>query len=72
MRAYAELAIKAKNDCKTFLVHLVLSNYFKFIKEFRCYEAKIKESEKAGSHRESNPGHLWLEPPFSLFSICAS
>ena len=26
--------------------------------EFRCYEAKIEESEKAGSHRESNPGHL--------------
>ena len=25
---------------------------------FRCYEAKIEESEKAGSHRESNPGHL--------------
>ena len=24
---------------------------------------KIEESEKAGSHRESNPGHLWLEPP---------
>ena len=26
--------------------------------KFRCYEAKIEESEKAGSHRESNPGHL--------------
>ena len=25
---------------------------------FRCYEAKIEESEKAGSRRESNPGHL--------------
>ena len=24
---------------------------------------KIEESEKAGSHRELNPGHLWLEPP---------
>ena len=33
------------------------------INEFRCYEAKIEESEKAGSHRESNPGHLWLETP---------
>ena len=33
------------------------------INEFRCYEAKIEESEKAGSRRESNPGHLWLEPP---------
>ena len=30
------------------------------IKEFRCYEAKIEESEKAGSCWESNPGHLWL------------
>ena len=30
------------------------------IKQFRCYEA---ESEKAGSCRESNPGHPWLEPP---------
>ena len=29
-------------------------------KGFRCYEAK---SEKAGSPQESNPGHLWLEPP---------
>ena len=27
--------------------------------EFRCDEAKIEESEKAGSCRESNPGHLW-------------
>ena len=26
----------------------------------RCYE---EESEKAGSHQESNLGHLWLEPP---------
>ena len=36
------------------------------INEFRCYEAKIEESEKAGSHRESNPGHLWLEPASAL------
>ena len=27
------------------------------------YGAKIEESEKAGSRRELNPGHLWLEPP---------
>ena len=27
------------------------------------YEAKIEESEKASSRRESIPGHLWLEPP---------
>ena len=32
------------------------------INEFRCYEAKIEGSEKAGSRRESNPGHPWLEP----------
>ena len=24
----------------------------------RCYEARIEESENAGSHRESNPDHL--------------
>ena len=30
------------------------------IKECRCYEEKIEESEKAGSHRESNPGNLRL------------
>ena len=29
----------------------------------KCYEAKIEESEKAGSCWELNPGHLWLEPP---------
>ena len=28
------------------------------INEFRCYEAKTEESEKAGSCWESNPGHL--------------
>ena len=33
------------------------------IKELRCYEAKIEESEKAGSCRESSPGDLRLEPP---------
>ena len=32
------------------------------IKEFRCYEANIEESEKAG-RQELNPGHLWLELP---------
>ena len=31
----------------------------------RCYEVKTEESEKAGSRRESNPGHLWLEPPLN-------
>ena len=34
-----------------------------YTNEFRCYEAQIEESEKVGSRRESNPGHLWLEPP---------
>ena len=29
----------------------------------KCYEVKIEESEKASSHHESNPGHLWLELP---------
>ena len=29
-----------------------------FKEKFRCYEAKIEESEKASSRRESNPGHL--------------
>ena len=24
---------------------------------------KIEQGEKASSHRESNPGQLWLEPP---------
>ena len=33
------------------------------ITKFTCYEAKIEESEKAGSRQESNPGHLWLELP---------
>ena len=32
------------------------------INELACYEAKKEESEKAGNHRESNPGHLWLTP----------
>ena len=36
---------------------------FSILNEIRCYETKIEESEKAGSHQESNPGHLWLEPP---------
>ena len=38
------------------------------IKKFGCYVAKIEESEKAGSCQESNPGHLWLEPPV----LCAT
>ena len=31
--------------------------------EFRCYEVKKEETKKASCRRESNPGHLWLEPP---------
>ena len=34
-----------------------------FTLEIKCYEAKIEESEKAQSHRESNPEHPWLELP---------
>ena len=45
-----------------FYLHKKLRNVIR-IKEFRCYEAKIEESEKAGSRWESNPGHPWLEPP---------
>ena len=37
---------------------------------FRCYEAKIEESEKASSCRELNLGHLWLEPPVLRFYFC--
>ena len=38
--------------------------YFKLeINEFIHYEAKIEESEKAGSRQESNSEHLWLELP---------
>ena len=31
---------------------------YKPVNEFRCYEAKVEESEKAGSYWEPNPGHL--------------
>ena len=27
-------------------------------REFRCFQVKIEESEKADSHWEVNPGHL--------------
>ena len=33
------------------------------ISEFRCCKAIMEEGEKADSHGEWNPGHLWLEPP---------
>ena len=45
------------------IVTIVSSRLCAVINEFRCYEVKIEESEKAGSRRESNPGHLWLQPP---------
>ena len=35
-----------------------ISNRPRCKQKFRCYEAKIEESEKAGSRQESNPGHL--------------
>ena len=41
------------------LVYVPRTLASRWIKQkFRCYEAKIEESEKAGSRRESNPGHL--------------
>ena len=43
------------SQCKC-LELLIASRWNKEI--FRCYEAKIEESEKAVSCRESNPGHL--------------
>ena len=36
------------------------------INEFRCFEGKIKASAKVGRHRESSPGHLWLDPTSAL------
>ena len=39
------------------------------INEFRCYEAKIEESEKVGSHRESNPGHLYASIILGVIGI---
>ena len=39
------------------------------IREFRCREAKIEESEKVSSHWESNPRHLWIEPPASVLPL---
>ena len=41
------------------------------INEFRCYEVKIEESEKAGSRQESNPGHLWVECSEAFSTTCA-
>ena len=35
----------------------------------KCCEVKIEESEKAGSHWESNSGHLLLEPPCSALPL---
>ena len=43
-------------------LQLLIAKILCMIKEFRCYEAKIEESEKTGSCWESNPEHLWLEP----------
>ena len=51
------------NDVQQKIIMLQSSCLMLEIKEVQCYEAKIEESQKAGSHREPNPGHLWLEPP---------
>ena len=53
----------AEPDSHTKSERLAPRDCFSGVNEFRCYEAKIEESEKAGSRRESNPGHPWLEPP---------
>ena len=53
--------MKTANSCRGYLLPCNLSSQNNL--QFRCYEAKLEESEKTGSHRESNPGHLWLEPP---------
>ena len=39
-----------------------IGTVYKWIWMF-CYEAKIVESEKAGSRQELKPGQLWHEPP---------
>ena len=42
------------------------------IKEFRCYEVKIEESEKGQRHRESNPGGTeCLSRTPGSHSVCA-
>ena len=38
--------------------HTHTHTYARNINKFRCYEAKIAESEKAGSCQESNPDHF--------------
>ena len=53
---------KMKSYC-TKLKSMMLRASCLTINEFRCYEARIKESEMAGSCRKSNPGLLWHEPP---------
>ena len=59
-------ACKLKCDCcllsfSNFLhTCTVEANTIRLIIKFRCYEAKIEESEKAGSRWELNQGHLWL------------
>ena len=37
--------------------------------EFRCFVAKVEESEKAGSCQELNPGHLWLVWPVLCYCM---
>ena len=54
LRSYCCISKVSRNS----FVTLYISVYVYSWKEFRCFEAKIEESEKAGSHREWNPGHL--------------
>ena len=44
--------------CEQKVVNILVCFYPNCGWEFRFYEAKIEESEKAGSQWESNPGHL--------------
>ena len=43
---------------------MLRGSWFKLeMNDFRCYETKIEDNEKAGSRRELNPGYVWLELP---------
>ena len=46
---------------------LILHDRVRVINEFRCYEAKIEESEKAGSRWESNLAGFPLFSPHITF-----
>ena len=44
-------------------------NLLSNLKEYRCYEVKIEESEKVDSCQESSPGHLDLAWAASAVSL---